>query len=102
MPTTLSPTYGSDAMKQPNYIAEFKDKNEYEQRINTTWRRAETECVEELLLHSEISSELSDKIQALAFDLAHSLRERKSSGGKAALYKDYYRNFPYLLRKVLP
>ncbi|WP_180085306.1 trifunctional transcriptional regulator/proline dehydrogenase/L-glutamate gamma-semialdehyde dehydrogenase [Acinetobacter sp. YH12103] len=93
MPTTLSPTYGSDAMKQPNYIAEFKDKNEYEQRINTTWRRAETECVEELLLHSEISSELSDKIQALAFDLAHSLRERKSSGGKAGIVQGLLQEF---------
>ncbi|PJI34177.1 trifunctional transcriptional regulator/proline dehydrogenase/L-glutamate gamma-semialdehyde dehydrogenase [Acinetobacter pseudolwoffii] len=93
MPTTLSPTYGSDAMKQPNYIAEFKDKNEYEQRINTTWRRAETECVEELLLHSEISSELSDKIQALAFDLAHSLRERKNSGGKAGIVQGLLQEF---------
>lgn len=93
MPTTLSPTYGSDAMKQPNYIAEFKDKNEYEQRINTAWRRAETECVEELLLHSEISSELSDKIQALAFDLAHSLRERKSSGGKAGIVQGLLQEF---------
>lgn len=93
MPTTLSPTYGSDAMKQPNYIAEFKDKNEYEQRINTAWRRAETECVEELLLHSEISSELSNKIQALAFDLAHSLRERKSSGGKAGIVQGLLQEF---------
>ncbi len=93
MPTTLSPTYGSDAMKQPNYIAEFKDKNEYEQRINTAWRRAETECVEELLLHSEISSELSDKIQALAFDLAHSLRERKNSGGKAGIVQGLLQEF---------
>ncbi|WP_373686089.1 trifunctional transcriptional regulator/proline dehydrogenase/L-glutamate gamma-semialdehyde dehydrogenase [Acinetobacter sp. YH12153] len=80
-------------MKQPNYIAEFKDKNEYEQRINTTWRRAETECVEELLLHSEISSELSDKIQALAFDLAHSLRERKNSGGKAGIVQGLLQEF---------
>lgn len=93
MPTTLSPTYGSDAMKQPNYIAEFKDKNEYEQRINTAWRRAETECVEELLLHSEISSELSNKIQALAFDLAHSLRERKSSGSKAGIVQGLLQEF---------
>ncbi|MDH5819036.1 trifunctional transcriptional regulator/proline dehydrogenase/L-glutamate gamma-semialdehyde dehydrogenase [Acinetobacter pseudolwoffii] len=93
MPTTLSPTYGSDAMKQPNYIAEFKDKNEYEQRINTAWRRAETECVEELLLHSEISSELSNKIQALAFDLAHSLRERKNSGGKAGIVQGLLQEF---------
>ena len=98
MPTTLSPTYGSDAMKQPNYIAEFKDKNEYEQRINTAWRRSETECVEELLLHSEISSELSNKIQALAFDLVNV----KIQAVKRASYKDYYRNFPYLLRKALP
>lgn len=93
MPTTLSPTYGSDAMKQPNYVTEFEDKNKYEQRINTAWRRAETECVEELLAHSEISSELSDKIQALAFDLAHSLRERKSSGGKAGIVQGLLQEF---------
>lgn len=31
------------------YITEFNDKSEFEQRINTAWRRAEPEAVEELL-----------------------------------------------------
>jgi RHH-type proline utilization regulon transcriptional repressor/proline dehydrogenase/delta 1-pyrroline-5-carboxylate dehydrogenase len=80
-------------MQQSNYIAEFKDKNEYEQRINSAWRRAESECVETLLEHSEISSELTDKIQNLAFDLAHSLRERKGSGGKAGIVQGLLQEF---------
>jgi len=80
-------------MQQSNYIAEFKDKNEYEQRINSAWRRAESECVETLLEHSEISSELTDKIQSLAFDLAHSLRERKGSGGKAGIVQGLLQEF---------
>jgi len=80
-------------MQQSNYIAEFKDKNEYEQRINSAWRRVESECVETLLEHSEISSELTDKIQNLAFDLAHSLRERKGSGGKAGIVQGLLQEF---------
>lgn len=93
MPTTLRPDSILDAAQYSNYIAEFKYKNQYEEHINTAWRRAETECVEELLAHSEISSELSDKIQALAFDLAHSLRERKSSGGKAGIVQGLLQEF---------
>ena len=42
--------------------------------------------------------ELTDKIQCLAFDLAHSLRERKGSGGKAGIVQGF-RNFRCLLRK---
>ena len=93
MSTTLRPNSHSNAMQQSNYIAEFKDKNQYEQRINTAWRRAESECVETLLEHSEISSELTDKIQNLAFDLAHSLRERKGSGGKAGIVQGLLQEF---------
>ncbi|WP_312050868.1 trifunctional transcriptional regulator/proline dehydrogenase/L-glutamate gamma-semialdehyde dehydrogenase [Acinetobacter schindleri] len=93
MSTILRPNSHSNAMQQSNYIAEFKDKNEYEQRINSAWRRAESECVETLLEHSEISSELTDKIQNLAFDLAHSLRERKGSGGKAGIVQGLLQEF---------
>lgn len=93
MPTTLRPDSILDSAQHSNYIAEFKHKNQYEERINTAWRRAETECVEELLAHSEISSEMSDKIQALAFDLAHSLRERKSSTGKAGIVQGLLQEF---------
>ena len=93
MSTILRPNSHSNAMQQSNYIAEFKDKNEYEQRINSAWRRAESECVETLLEHSEISSELTDKIQSLAFDLAHSLRERKGSGGKAGIVQGLLQEF---------
>ncbi|WP_312602842.1 trifunctional transcriptional regulator/proline dehydrogenase/L-glutamate gamma-semialdehyde dehydrogenase [Acinetobacter schindleri] len=93
MSTILRPNSHSNAMQQSNYIAEFKDKNEYEQRINSAWRRVESECVETLLEHSEISSELTDKIQNLAFDLAHSLRERKGSGGKAGIVQGLLQEF---------
>ena len=93
MSTILRPNSHSNAMQQSNYIAEFKDKNEYEQPINSAWRRAESECVETLLEHSEISSELTDKIQSLAFDLAHSLRERKGSGGKAGIVQGLLQEF---------
>jgi RHH-type proline utilization regulon transcriptional repressor/proline dehydrogenase/delta 1-pyrroline-5-carboxylate dehydrogenase len=30
------------------YITEFKEKSEFEQRINTAWRRAEPEAVKQL------------------------------------------------------
>ena len=93
MSTTIRPNSHSNAVKQSNYIAEFKDKNQYEQRINTAWRRAESECMETLLEHSEISSELTDKIQRLAFDLAHSLREHKGSGGKAGIVQGLLQEF---------
>jgi len=93
MSTILRPNSHSNVLQQSNYIAEFKDKNEYEQRINSAWRRAESECVETLLEHSEISSELTDKIQSLAFDLAHSLRERKGSGGKAGIVQGLLQEF---------
>lgn len=93
MSTILRPNSHSNAMQQSNYIAEFKDKNEYEQRINSAWRCAESECVETLLEDSEISSELTDKIQNLAFDLAHSLRERKGSGGKAGIVQGLLQEF---------
>ena len=49
--------------------------------------------METLLEHSEISSELTDKIQCLAFDLAHSLRERKGSGGKAGIVQGLLQEF---------
>ncbi|WP_216935837.1 MULTISPECIES: trifunctional transcriptional regulator/proline dehydrogenase/L-glutamate gamma-semialdehyde dehydrogenase [unclassified Acinetobacter] len=93
MPTTPHPDSSLYAVKQANYIADFKNKNQYEERINTAWHRAETECIEELLAHSEISSKMTDKIQALAFDLAHSLRERKSSSGKAGIVQGLLQEF---------
>ncbi|QOW49884.1 trifunctional transcriptional regulator/proline dehydrogenase/L-glutamate gamma-semialdehyde dehydrogenase [Acinetobacter sp. YH12138] len=76
-----------------DYITEFKDKNSFEQLINTAWRRAETECIENLLAHIEIPSPISDQIQQLAFDLAHSLRERKSGTGKAGIVQGLLQEF---------
>lgn len=76
-----------------DYITEFKDKNSFEQSINTAWRRAETECIDNLLAHSEIPSPISDQIQQLAFDLAHSLRERKSGTGKAGIVQGLLQEF---------
>ncbi len=34
-------------------------KNDYEVEVNTAWRRAEPDCVEHLLEHSQISEELN-------------------------------------------
>lgn len=65
------------------YITEFNDKSEFEQRINTAWRRDEPEAVEELLQAAAVSDDLDHKIYDLAFNLANNLRERKTSSGKA-------------------
>lgn len=75
------------------YITELKEKTKYQQAINTAWRRAEPDCVEDLIEHTEIDAELNQKIYALAFDLAHSLRERKSSGGKAGIVQGLLQEF---------
>lgn len=75
------------------YITEFKDHNDYEKAINTAWRRAETECVEQLIDATPIDAELNQKIYALAFNLAHSLRERKSAGGKAGIVQGLLQEF---------
>ena len=64
--------YGSDG-----YITEFKEKSEFEQRINTAWRRAEPEAVKQLAEAADISPDLDQKIYELAFSLAHNLRERQ-------------------------
>ncbi len=75
------------------YITEFKEKNDYEVEVNTAWRRAEPDCVEHLLEHSQISEQLNQRIYDLAFDLAHSLRERKSSNGKAGIVQGLLQEF---------
>ncbi|MCJ8161789.1 trifunctional transcriptional regulator/proline dehydrogenase/L-glutamate gamma-semialdehyde dehydrogenase [Acinetobacter zhairhuonensis] len=76
-----------------DYITLFKEKTAYETEINTAWRRAESECVENLLEHSKISDELNTRIQDLAFNLAHTLRERKSSAGKAGIVQGLLQEF---------
>ena len=77
-----------------DYITEFKDKTDFEEKINHAWRLAESECVENLLEHSQISEEMNQKIYDIAFNLAHSLRDRKVHQAKQGLYKDCYKNFP--------
>lgn len=74
-------------------ITEFKEKSADEMAINTAWRRAEPECVENLLEHTLIDEELSQKIYDLAFNLAHSLRERKSAAGKAGIVQGLLQEF---------
>ncbi|OTG82243.1 trifunctional transcriptional regulator/proline dehydrogenase/L-glutamate gamma-semialdehyde dehydrogenase [Acinetobacter sp. ANC 4648] len=76
-----------------DYITEFKEKTDYEIAINTAWRRAEPDCVEHLLKHTHIDQELNQKIYDLAFNLAHSLRERKSSTGKAGIVQGLLQEF---------
>ena len=74
-------------------ITEFKNKTYFEHEINRAWRRAEPECIENLLEHSEIDPEISTQIYQLAFNLAHSLRERKGSAGKAGIVQGLLQEF---------
>ena len=76
-----------------DYITEFKQKNEYETHMNTAWRRAEPECIEALLDFLPIDDDLNQKIYDLAFNLAHTLRERKSSAGKAGVVQGLLQEF---------
>ncbi|MBI1452517.1 MULTISPECIES: trifunctional transcriptional regulator/proline dehydrogenase/L-glutamate gamma-semialdehyde dehydrogenase [Acinetobacter] len=75
------------------YITQFAQKSEFELEINRAWRRSESECVENLLAHSQIDQELSDRIYQLAFDLAHSLREQKGDSGKAGIVQGLLQEF---------
>ncbi len=75
------------------YITEFKEKNEFEIAINTAWRRSESECVENLLTQTELSEEMNQKIYDIAFNLAHSLRDRKSASGKAGIVQGLLQEF---------
>ena len=93
MRTTRSFQPHASAAIQPNYITEFKDKNEYEIKINTAWRRAEPDCVKTLLEATEQPKAVSDHIQQLAFKLAHGLRERKSQQGKAGIVQGLLQEF---------
>ena len=86
-------THLNEATPHAGYITEFKEKNEYEFAINTAWRRAEPECVEYLLEHSQIPDQLNQQIYDLAFNLAHTLRERKSSAGKAGIVQGLLQEF---------
>ena len=76
-----------------DYITEFKEKTDFEVAINSAWRRAEPECVENLIDHSQLSEEMSQKIYDTAFNLAHSLRDRKSSSGKAGIVQGLLQEF---------
>lgn len=93
MRTIRSSKLHSAVAIQPNYITEFKDKNEYEININTAWRRAEPECVAHLLEASELPEAVTEQIQQLAFQLAHSLRERKNQQGKAGIVQGLLQEF---------
>ena len=88
-----SNTHFNDTQTQFEYITEFKEKSELEVEINTAWRRAETDCVQNLLDHSKISDEMNQRIHELAFDLAHTLRERKSGSGKAGIVQGLLQEF---------
>jgi RHH-type proline utilization regulon transcriptional repressor/proline dehydrogenase/delta 1-pyrroline-5-carboxylate dehydrogenase len=70
MNTLDTPAQMDTAHNDGGYITEFKEKSEFEQRINTAWRRAEPEAVAELAEAANISPDLDQKIYELAFDLA--------------------------------
>ncbi|AYO54231.1 trifunctional transcriptional regulator/proline dehydrogenase/L-glutamate gamma-semialdehyde dehydrogenase [Acinetobacter wuhouensis] len=91
--TNLNTESIQDFAPSLDYITEFKDKSDLEDAINTAWRRSEPECVENLLDHSQMSEELNQKIYDIAFNLAHSLRDRKSSSGKAGIVQGLLQEF---------
>ena len=88
-----SETDNAVALPSLDYITEFKEKNDFEQAINDAWRRSEPECVKNLLENSQISEEMNQKIYDIAFNLAHSLRDRKSSAGKAGIVQGLLQEF---------
>ena len=88
-----SRTQFDQAKSSLNPITKFSHKNEYEIKINHAWRRSEPECVEHLIEITQIDEDLNQKIYDLAFNLAHSLRERKSSGGKAGIVQGLLQEF---------
>ena len=90
---TIESTQATRSNPSFDYITEFKDKNDYEIAVNTAWRRDESECVQNLIDQTEIDQELNQKIYDLAFNLAHSLRDRKSSGGKAGIVQGLLQEF---------
>lgn len=90
---TLELSRPETAAPSLDYITEFKDKTDFEISINTAWRREESECVQQLMAQTEIDQELSHKIYDLAFNLAHSLRDRRSSGGKAGIVQGLLQEF---------
>ncbi len=90
---TLDTPAQMDTAHTDGYITEFKEKSEFEQRINTAWRRAEHEAVKQLAESADISPDLDQKIYELAFSLAHNLRERKSSAGKAGIVQGLLQEF---------
>jgi RHH-type proline utilization regulon transcriptional repressor/proline dehydrogenase/delta 1-pyrroline-5-carboxylate dehydrogenase len=55
MNTLDTPAQMDTAHNDGGYITEFKEKSEFEQRINTAWRRAEPEAVAELAIAANIS-----------------------------------------------
>lgn len=94
MDHTKIPTQSGSAQPMPSLdITSFQDKNIFEQKINLAWRRAEPECVEHLVAQTEIDAEISEHIYKLSFDLAHTLRERKGSGGKAGIVQGLLQEF---------
>ena len=59
---TLDTPAQMDTAHTDGYITEFKEKSEFEQRINTAWRRAEHEAVKQLAESADISPDLDQKI----------------------------------------
>ena len=85
----------TEALNTPAFesITPFHPHTEFQHAINTAWRRAEPECIENLLEHTQIDDDLNQHIHDLAFNLAHSLRERKSSSGKAGIVQGLLQEF---------
>lgn len=78
---------------ETSYISHFQHKNKFEHEINQAWRRSEPECVSELMAQHELPDQLNQKIHQLAFDLSHSLRERKTDAGKAGIVQGLLQEF---------
>ena len=62
---TLDTPAQMDTAHADGYITEFKEKSEFEQRINTAWRRAEPEAVAVLAEAAAFPLNLTIKFMSL-------------------------------------
>jgi hypothetical protein len=97
---TLDTPAQMDTAHTGGYITEFKEKSEFEQRINTAWRRAEPEAVKQLAEAADISPDLDQKIYELAFSLAIIYVNVKARLEKQVLFKVYFKSSHFLHKKV--
>lgn len=75
------------------HITEFKEKTDFENAINSAWRRPEHLCVQHLIQHTQFDQELNQQIYITAYRLAQNLRDRKHAPGKAGIVQGLLQEF---------